>query len=440
MGLKKFRSLVCLLLLCFIAVPINAHAAELIPMQKSLSSNITTNSLPVPGIRKSLSVNPGDFPLKVNNTYVDSLLDSWRTYHVFTFRSVVNYSATAMYIQMLYQCDYYILYKDPYIKMDFYKNNAGILQPVGTTIFDTSGYRNVLLNSYISKATFQDQPYIYIRIGVSEYPGWSYLDSTQFKVVNPFYTPPDRTPPAKPTVYTVDNNHKSVSGKAEANSTITVKRGSTTIGSNKANSAGNYTVTIPKQTAGTKLTVYSKDAAGNQSVGTTVTVIDKTAPGKPTVYSVADNQTIINGATEGNARVEIRQGSTVIGQITASSTGSFTIKLTAGKKAGTIFTVYAIDKAGNRSAGTSVTVMDVTAPAVPSVGKVTSTSTSITGKAEAGSGVYIFYGSNLIGQATSDRYGNFKAAIPPQKRGIKLEVLAIDQSGNQSSSAWATVY
>ena len=440
--MKNLRVVLCLLFLGLIGIPISVHAEELIPMQKSLSSKITTSSLPGTVVRKSLSVNPGDYPFKASNTYVDTLLDSYDSYHYFTYMTVANYSTTAMDFQMLYQSDYYYL-KDPYISVEFYKNNAGTLQYVGETNFDTSGYMNVTLHSYMNKATFQGQPYIYARIGVSEYPSDSYYqDVTQFKVSNPFYTPTvvDKTPPAKPTVYTVDDNDTGVYGTAEGNSTVIVKNGSTTIASNKANASGAFGVLIPKQKAGTKLTVYAKDAAGNQSTGTTVTVIDKTAPGKPTVYSIGDNQTIINGTTEGNARVEIRQGTTVIGQITASSTGAFNIKLTAIKKTGTVLTAYAIDSAGNRSVGNAVTVMDVTAPAVPTVNTVTSTSTSITGKAEAGSGVYIFYGSTLVGQATSDGYGNFKAVIPAQKRGIKLEVLAIDKGGNQSSSAWATVY
>ncbi|MEH7095617.1 Ig-like domain-containing protein [Neobacillus vireti] len=436
--MKSLRVVLCLLFLGLIGIPISAHAAELIPVQKSLSSNITKSSLPSTVMRKSLSVNPGDYPLRGNNTYVDSLYDSWSTYHDLYFKSVINYSFTAMNVQMLYQCDYYI-FKDPYITIEFYKNNAGTLQYTGETNFNTTGYVNVLLNSYINKANFQGQPYIYVRIGVSEYLSDSYYqDVTQFKVTNPFYSVPDKTPPAKPTVNTVDDNDTIVTGRAEANSYILVKNGSATVGTAKVSSTGTYSVSIPKQRAGVKLTVYAKDAAGNQSVGTTITVIDRTPPGKPGVSPIGDNQTIINGTAENGSRVEIRQGTSVIGQIT--STGSFTIKLTALKKAGTVLTVYAIDKVGNRSAGNAVTVMDVTAPAAPTVNKVTSTSTSITGKAEAGTGVYIFSGSTLVGQATSNSAGYYSAIIPVQKQGIKLEVLAIDKGGNQSSSAWATVY
>src|SRR3954452_17055388 len=139
--------------------------------------------------------------------------------------TVANYSTTAMDFQMLYQSDYYYL-KDPYISVEFYKNNAGTLQYVGETNFDTSGYMNVTLHSYMNKAIFQGQPYIYARIGVLEYPSDSYYqDVTQFKVTNPFYTPTvvDKTPPAKPTVNTVDDNDTTVSGKAEANASVIVK-------------------------------------------------------------------------------------------------------------------------------------------------------------------------------------------------------------------------
>ncbi|PLS01486.1 Ig-like domain-containing protein [Neobacillus cucumis] len=435
--MKKLRVVLSLVFLCLIAVPISAHAAELIPVQKSFSSNMTTSSLPGAGIRKSLSVNPGDYPLKSNNSYAGYLLDSYYTYHDLTFQTVSNYSSTQMNVQILYQSDYAYA-KDPYITVEFLKNSAGTLQYQGETNFNTYGSTYGVMNSYVPKSLFQDQPYIFLRIGVLEYASdLYYQDVIQFKVSNPFY---DRTPPAKPTVYSVDNNDTGVSGKAEPYSTIIVKNGSTTLGTNKANSNGYFTVATPTQKAGTQLTVYAKDAVGNQSIGTTVTVLDRTPPGKPAVYSLSDNQTIINGKTEGYAKVEVLQGTTLIGQTTASSTGDYTIKLTSVKKAGTVLTFYAIDRSGNRSAGNAVTVSDVTPPGAPTVNKVTYTSTSITGKAEAGTGVYIFYGSTLIGQATSDSYGNYKAAIKAQKQGIKLEVLVIDKGGNQSSSTWATVY
>ncbi|WP_057915283.1 Ig-like domain-containing protein [Peribacillus muralis] len=73
----------------------------------------------------------------------------------------------------------------------------------------------------------------------------------------------DNVEPAKPTVYRVDNNDKVVTGKAEANSTVTVKSGSKVLGTAKATSKGTFSVKIAVQKEGTKLTITAKDSAGN---------------------------------------------------------------------------------------------------------------------------------------------------------------------------------
>jgi hypothetical protein len=309
--------------------------------------------------------------------------------------------------------------------------------------YDTVGSTATRLNSLVPKSVYQNQPYIYLRVGVSEYSDDEYYsDVTQFKVKNPFYVAPvvDKTPPKKPTIYTVSNINTSVKGKAEAYSTVNVNRGSTTIGKGTALSNGTYSVTIPKQKAGTKLTVYARDRAGNLSSGATVTVIDKVAPGKPVVYSVGDNQNIIRGKAEAGSKVVVKQGKTVIGQVNASSTGAFTIKLKSTRKAGTIFTTYATDRAGNRSQSTSVTVVDKIPPTAPTVNKVRYTSTTVTGKAERGATVYIFNGSNLVGIAASNSSGSFKVTIKAQKKGSTLEVISMDKARNQSKSTFSKVY
>ncbi|MFF2444770.1 Ig-like domain-containing protein [Priestia megaterium] len=83
----------------------------------------------------------------------------------------------------------------------------------------------------------------------------------------------DVTPPNKPTVYKVDDNDKVVTGKAEANSTVTVNVGKNRIGYAKANSKGSFSVSIPVQKKGTTLNVTAKDASNNVSKLTYVTVV-----------------------------------------------------------------------------------------------------------------------------------------------------------------------
>ncbi|MFJ8243687.1 Ig-like domain-containing protein [Peribacillus asahii] len=75
----------------------------------------------------------------------------------------------------------------------------------------------------------------------------------------------DNVKPSKPTVKRVDDNDKVVKGKAEANSTVTVKVGSKKLGSAKASSNGNYSVKIKAQKKGTILSITAQDKAGNLS-------------------------------------------------------------------------------------------------------------------------------------------------------------------------------
>ena len=79
--------------------------------------------------------------------------------------------------------------------------------------------------------------------------------------------------PRKPTINKVDDNDRKVTGKAEANSRVTVKVGSKTLGSANADSKGNYSVKIKAQKKGTTLAVTAKDKAGNKSQKKTIKVV-----------------------------------------------------------------------------------------------------------------------------------------------------------------------
>lgn len=86
--------------------------------------------------------------------------------------------------------------------------------------------------------------------------------------------PVDRTAPNKPVVNAVNSEDTVVTGQAEANSLIRVKAGTNVIGSGRADQAGNFSVSIPKQSKDTLLTVSATDSAGNESEGTTIQVTE----------------------------------------------------------------------------------------------------------------------------------------------------------------------
>ncbi|TDM47741.1 hypothetical protein ETI08_01000 [Macrococcoides goetzii] len=89
-------------------------------------------------------------------------------------------------------------------------------------------------------------------------------------------TPPaDTTPPNAPTVNTVYTDATTITGTAEANSTITVLFNGGNATTAITNGSGNWTITKPGAvtlTAGMSINVTAKDAANNTSNATTVTV------------------------------------------------------------------------------------------------------------------------------------------------------------------------
>lgn len=82
----------------------------------------------------------------------------------------------------------------------------------------------------------------------------------------------DTTPPANPKVNKVKSSSTYISGKTEANATVTAYVGKTKIGTAKANKNGNYKIKISRKKAGTTLTIYAKDSSSNTSKPTKIKV------------------------------------------------------------------------------------------------------------------------------------------------------------------------
>jgi hypothetical protein len=70
---------------------------------------------------------------------------------------------------------------------------------------------------------------------------------------------------------------------------------------------------------------------------------------------------------------------------------------------------------------------------------VTTRTTKVTGKAEAGSTVVIKVGTKVIGIAKADKYGKFTVSIAKQKSGSILFVSPKDKAGNVSKATKVTV-
>ena len=247
----------------------------------------------------------------------------------------------------------------------------------------------------------------------------------------------DATPPAAPSVNKVSDRDTKVMGSAEVGSTITIKAGNKTLATGTAVN-GLFSIKITSQKAGTILSITVKDAFGNISSTKKITVLDKTAPKSPTVSKVTDQITRVTGTSEAGAKMTIKSGKKLLGSGTADKKGKFSIKIKL-QKAGTVLAVTAADQAGNVSKSKTVKVLDKTAPKAPSVNAVKKTATKVTGKAEAGSKVYVKVGKKVIGSATVSKKGTYSVKIKKQKAGTKVAVYAKDQGGNTGKTKTVTV-
>ncbi|MEH7275900.1 Ig-like domain-containing protein [Neobacillus vireti] len=236
---------------------------------------------------------------------------------------------------------------------------------------------NVTDKTTVITGTTEEKSLVTAKIGETTYTGTTYSNG-DFKVTIPrqstgtliivtaedaagnvsaesTVTVGDATPPQVPGVNSVTDSATVVTGKTEAGATVTVTIGTETY-TGTADSNGAYSVTIPKQTAGTRILVRATDTAGNKSSLASVKVVDGTAPAAPTVDPVRSNSTVVRGTTEGGAYITVTNGTESF-TARAFSNGTFKVTIPV-QTVGTKLRVTVADAKGNVSAVTSITVIE----------------------------------------------------------------------------------
>ena len=246
----------------------------------------------------------------------------------------------------------------------------------------------------------------------------------------------DGTAPDAPAVDDVMDNSTEVTGTGEPGAEVVVETPDGTY-TGTVDEDGDFSVEIPEQEAGTEITVTLEDEDGNVSEEVVVTVGDGTAPGAPQVDAVTDGSDAVTGSGEPGAEVIVTTPEgTYTG--TVDEDGNFSVEIQA-QEAGTEITIVLEDESGNVSEETVVTVGDGTAPDAPVLEQVTNKSTSVSGKAEAGSTVVIKKGSKELARGEAGSDGSFTLQIDAQDGGTVLTAVAIDEAGNESDETTTTV-
>ena len=263
------------------------------------------------------------------------------------------------------------------------------------------------------------------------------------------------------------DNTLTLTGTAEASSTVKVYDGATLLGTVTADGSGawSYTTAHPGERHA------QPDGNGDRCCrqrqrglgGLTVTV-DTAAPSAPAIASFSndsgtvgdgitnDNTLTLTGTAEANSTVKVYDGATLLGSATADGSGAWSYT-TGGLANGThSLTATATDAAGNTgaaSAALSVTV-DAAAPGAPAIASFSTDSGTVgdgitndntltlTGTAEANSTVKVYDGATLLGQTTADGSGAWSYTTAVLANGThSLTATATDAAGNTSAASAA---
>ncbi|MBC1794020.1 Ig-like domain-containing protein [Listeria booriae] len=251
----------------------------------------------------------------------------------------------------------------------------------------------------------------------------------------------DDAVPSAPTVNAVKDTDTVVTGTATAGNLVSVKIGdgnySAVVAAN-----GTYSITIPAQASGTKISVTAKNTANDKvSTATQVTVTDTTL-GAPAIDAVNTASTNVTVTGEKGALISVRLSDGTVLTKVADNTGKAVISIPK-QTAGTVLTATQTGANGKASAAASVTVVSNTLVA-PTINDYYATAGYVTGKAPTGASKIALYVDNqLVRYGAIDSNGNYQIYAADNTKmntaGTAFQVVAVDADGNMGTKANATV-
>ncbi|MDL2193051.1 Ig-like domain-containing protein, partial [Cobetia sp. LC6] len=252
-----------------------------------------------------------------------------------------------------------------------------------------------------------------------------------------------------------------LTGSAEAGSTVTITHNGEEIGTTTADANGTWSFTPETDFADGEhvFSVTATDTAGNESAasGEFTLTVDTAAPDAP-VLSETDGTTVA-GTGETGTTVEITNANDdVVGTAVVDAEGNFSVELSPEQEAGSTLTATATDAAGNESPASDTLVVpeaaDVTAPNTPTIASATDdveavtgalasgdstndATPTLTGSAEAGSTVTITHNGEVVDSVTADTNGawRYTPSTDLNDGDHSFSVTATDAAGNESAAS-----
>ncbi|MBC1406029.1 autolysin modifier protein, partial [Listeria welshimeri] len=218
---------------------------------------------------------------------------------------------------------------------------------------------------------------------------------------------------APTTLDTLTADSTTATGTAEPNATIVIKNAAgDTLGTGKVGSDGKYSITIPQQDVGTRVTATATVGDASSSATTAVT---QGAIAQTTIAALTTKSTTAQGTAEPNASITIKNDAgDTLGTGKVGSDGKYSITIPK-QTAGTVVTATASASGKTSSASTTVLRAEINQT---TINKVTTESTSASGTAEPNATIVIKDDNNnqlATGRVGSD--GIYSLTIAKQAEG-----------------------
>jgi hypothetical protein len=250
-------------------------------------------------------------------------------------------------------------------------------------------------------------------------------------------------------------SNQTLTGTAEAGSVVTLKEGSTVLGTTTADASGTwkFTPTALNQGAHT-ITASETDIAGNTGTASLSFTLDSVAPtateqlladtGVSSTDKITSNPALTGSGTTGDV-VTLTEGGNVLGTATVGKNGTWSFTPTGLTQGAHTITASETDIAGNTGTAALTFTLDSVAPSVTEVlandtgvsatDKITSDAT-LTGTAEANSVVTLKEGTTVLGTTTTDAAGNWKFTPTTLSQGAHtITASETDIAGNTGTTS-----
>ncbi|MDN3202379.1 Ig-like domain-containing protein, partial [Enterococcus faecalis] len=240
------------------------------------------------------------------------------------------------------------------------------------------------------------------------------------------------------TISNIDTTMTSVSGKAEPNATIQLKVGDKVIAAGKVGSDGLYSLTIPKQSAGT---VVQAVATLDGLTSTAETVVVRGELDQTTISAITTETTTVTGTGEPNATIQLKVGDKVIAAGKVGSDGKYS--LTIPKQSANSVVVAVVTK-DNKTSEASTVVKNTSNATITKVdpyeeGKSNYVTGTYTGTGVSYIRVVVNGEKKTLIPMTGQEAGKFKYYINGLKATDKVEIALYDGSYKELARKNVTV-